>query len=108
MVEYAEHLVVVISLYVPYGANANENEQLLKTRLKLAKTAQQYVEQLKGKKIEIIIGGDFNRHDQLWGGSKISETPRQGEGARVIDFILENDLQLLLTGEHLRMKATTA
>lgn len=108
MVEYAEHLVVVISLYVPYGANANENEQLLKTRLKLAKTAQQYVEQLKGKKIEIIIGGDFNRHDQLWGGSKISETPRQGEGARVIDFILENHLQLLLTGEHLRMKATTA
>lgn len=75
MVEYAEHLVVIISLYIPCGANTSENEHLLKTRLKLVKTAQQYVRQLKAKKVEILIGGDFNRHDQLWGGSKISETP---------------------------------
>lgn len=61
------------------------------------KTAQQYVEQLKGKKAELIVGGDFNRHDQLWGGSRISKTPRKREGIKVIDFMLENSLQLLLT-----------
>lgn len=48
------------SQYIPYGANANENNQLLKARLKLAEAAQQYVGQLKKKKVELIVRGDFN------------------------------------------------
>lgn len=97
IVEVAEHVVVTISVYIPYAATVNENEQLLKTRLKLVKATHQYVEQLKGKKAELLVGEDFNRHDQFWGGNKIARTPRQGEGARVIDFMLENNLQLLFS-----------
>ena len=26
------------------------------------------MEQLKGKKAKLLVGGDFNRHDQFWGG----------------------------------------
>lgn len=48
------------SLYIPYGANANENNQLLKARLKLVEAAQQYVGQLKEKRVELIVRGDFN------------------------------------------------
>lgn len=96
MIEVARHLIVIISVYVPYGPTVNENGQLLQKMLKLIKATHQYAEQLKRKNAELLIGGDFNRHDQFWGGNQISCTPRQGEGARIIDFMLENDLRLLL------------
>lgn len=45
----------------------------------------------------MLLGGDFNQHDQFLGGNKVAGTRRQGEGARVIDFMLENNLQLLFS-----------
>lgn len=55
IIEYVEHLVVLISVYILYGDNANKNEGLLKTRLKLVKATHHYVEQLKGKKAELLV-----------------------------------------------------
>jgi len=46
--------------------------------------------------IELIIAGDFNRHDQLWGGDHIGSSPRQGEAADIINFMRDLDLQSLL------------
>lgn len=97
MIEYAEHLVVLISVYILYGDNANKNEGLLKTRLKLVKATHHYVEHLRRKKAKLLVCGDFNRYDQLWGRNKVSKMPQQGEGAKIIDFMMENNLHLLLS-----------
>jgi hypothetical protein len=45
--------------------------------------------------LEIIIVGDFNRHDQLWGGDDVS-LARQGEADPIIDFMIEFALSSLL------------
>ncbi|KAJ6114152.1 hypothetical protein N7512_007597 [Penicillium capsulatum] len=48
-----------------------------------------------GTVVEIMIVGDFNRHDQLWGGDDVS-TARQGEVDPIIDFMDEFGLSSLL------------
>ena len=45
---------------------------------------------------ELIVTGDFNRHDQLWGGDEIGATPRQGEAQEILDLMDDLDLHLLL------------
>ena len=51
---------------------------------------------MKGTKVELLVGGDFNRYDQFWDGDRIAKSSRQGEGARLVDWMMEKDLQLLL------------
>ncbi|KAJ5449492.1 uncharacterized protein N7458_005941 [Penicillium daleae] len=48
-----------------------------------------------GTVLEIIIVGDFNRHDQLWGGDDVS-LGRQGEADPIIDLMNEFALSSLL------------
>jgi hypothetical protein len=38
--------------------------------------------------VELVIVGDFNRHDQLWGGDDVS-LGRQGEADPIIDLMNE-------------------
>src|SRR5438876_9078891 len=46
--------------------------------------------------IELIIAGNFNRHNQLWEGDHIGSSPRQSEAAELINFMRDVDLQSLL------------
>jgi hypothetical protein len=39
-----------------------------------------------GTRVNIVLAGDFNRHDQLWGGDNIS-LQRQGEADPIIDLM---------------------
>ena len=48
-----------------------------------------------GTAVDVVIAGDFNRHDQLWGGDDVS-LERQGEADRIIDLIDEFALRSLL------------
>ncbi|KMK56426.1 reverse transcriptase [Aspergillus fumigatus Z5] len=48
-----------------------------------------------GAVVEIVIMGDFNRHDQLWGGDDVS-LGRQGEADPIIDLMNECALSSLL------------
>lgn len=48
-----------------------------------------------GAVVEIMIMGDFNRHDQLWGGDEVS-LGRQGEADPIIDLMNEFALSSLL------------
>ncbi|KAJ5152544.1 hypothetical protein N7492_009824 [Penicillium capsulatum] len=48
-----------------------------------------------GTVVEIMIVGDFNRHDQLWGGDEVS-LGRQGEADLIIDLMNEFALSSLL------------
>jgi hypothetical protein len=36
-----------------------------------------------GKKTDVVLAGDFNRHDQLWGGDEMTGR-RQGEAGPII------------------------
>ena len=44
--------------------------------------------------MEVILAGDFNRHDELWGGNDIGV--RQGEADQLIEFMNQYSLQSLL------------
>jgi endonuclease/exonuclease/phosphatase family metal-dependent hydrolase len=43
----------------------------------------------------VVLAGNFNRHDQLWGGDDVSQE-RQGEPDPIIDLMSEYSLQSLL------------
>ena len=45
--------------------------------------------------MDILLVGDFNRHDQLWGGDNILAS-RQGEADPIIDLMGEFSLHSLL------------
>jgi hypothetical protein len=39
-----------------------------------------------GPCLDIVVAGDFNRHDQLWGRDEVLPS-RQGEADPIIDFM---------------------
>ena len=47
------------------------------------------------QELEVVFAGDFNRHDQLWGGDDVS-LERQGEADPIIDLMNEFALSSLL------------
>jgi hypothetical protein len=48
-----------------------------------------------GTRVGVILAGDFNRHDQLWGGDEVSQN-RQGEADAIVDLMSEYALHSLL------------
>ena len=62
--------------------------------------------------LELLIGGDFNRHDYAWSGNHMVNSPIQGEAQPLLDWAERFDLQQLLprgtiTWERDGMAATT-
>ncbi|KYK58873.1 reverse transcriptase [Drechmeria coniospora] len=51
--------------------------------------------QLCGRRADVVLTGDFNRHDLLWGGDEVSAR-RQGEGEPIVDLMNEHGLCSLL------------
>lgn len=54
------------------------------------------LERLTKPHLELILTGDFNRWDVLWGGDGIASHSRQGEGQPLVNLMADLDLQLLL------------
>jgi hypothetical protein len=82
--------ILVVSVYVePQDAEAlrvaiYELRQVIRgTRSKI------------GTRVDVVLAGDFNRHDQLWGGVDVSRD-RQGEADPIIDLMTEYALRSLL------------
>ena len=50
---------------------------------------------LRSDSLKLIIVGDFNRHDNLWGGDTVSDS-RQGEAEPIIEMMAEFRLISLL------------
>lgn len=48
-----------------------------------------------GEEVEVLILGDFNGHDQLWGGDEILPA-RQGEADEIIEVLIEYSLSSLM------------
>ena len=82
-----DRMILVISVFVPpVDVNA------LSLAIDLIKSAVRR----HGQGHELIIAGDFNRHDQLWGGDEVDSSVRQGEAAAIIEMMDDLDLQSLL------------
>lgn len=82
--------VLLASVYVE-GANAaalSETVLLLDTAISTARRRG-------GPRLDIVVAGDFNRHDQLWGGDEVLSS-RQGEADPIIDFMNKWGLESLL------------
>ncbi|XP_044718862.1 endonuclease-reverse transcriptase domain-containing protein [Hirsutella rhossiliensis] len=47
------------------------------------------------RRTDVVLAGDFNRHDLLWGGDEVSAS-RQGEGEPIIDLMDDFGLSSLL------------
>jgi hypothetical protein len=90
VIRLPERLIFMASVYVEGGDAA----ALLETCDHLRKAITEIRRDI-GTTLEIIIVGDFNRHDQLWGGDDVS-LARQCEADPIIDFMNEFALSSLL------------
>jgi hypothetical protein len=81
IIRLPERLALVVSVYVP-GLDA---QALRDTCDNLQKTIQE-VRRKANTAVELVVVGDFNRHDQLWGGDEVS-AERQGEADLIIDLM---------------------
>jgi len=82
--------VLLASVYVE-GANATA----LSETVLLLDTAISTAQRCGGPRLDIVVAGDFNCHNQLWGGDGVSPT-RQGEADLIIDFMNRWKLESLL------------
>lgn len=90
--------IVLVSVYIPdlnVRRNNEENLEELSSRVEMISKLVQD-ELLRDPHTEVIIAGDFNRHNPLWGGSDIANAPRLDESAPIIDLMAELSLQSLL------------
>ncbi|KAF4332053.1 reverse transcriptase, partial [Fusarium beomiforme] len=85
-----ERLVLVVSVYVPGG-----DAQALQDTCNALRQVTLNTRRQAGRLVDVVVVGDFNRHDQLWGGDDICLT-RQGEADQIINLMNEFDLLSLL------------
>ncbi|CEI70949.1 unnamed protein product [Fusarium venenatum] len=83
-------LVLAVSVYVPGGDVQALQDTSNALRQVIPNTRRQ-----AGSLVDVVVVGDFNRHDQLWGGDDISST-RQGEADQIINLMNVFDLMSLL------------
>ena len=90
--------LVVVSVYIPdlcARRTKDENLEELSKRLKIISRLVEE-ERLHDPHTEVVIAGDFNRHNQLWGGSRINSIASQEESAPIIELMAKLSLQCLL------------
>ena len=84
---------LVIPVYVPVKTSRTDPE--LHKSLRQIDRIVTETRRSQRDRVELIIAGDFNRHDQLWGGDHIGTTDRQGEAESIINLMADLDLQSL-------------
>jgi len=90
VVRLPDRRILVVSVYVP-----GDDPQALRETCDHLRSTVRDVRRDAGVAVEVVIAGDFNRHDQLWGGDGVS-LERQGEGDRIIDLMSDLALSSLL------------
>jgi exonuclease III len=77
--------VIIASIYIPGPAS---DTQIVDAILGKVKAAIEKVKQSSRKEIEILLMGDFNRHDQMWGGPDVIDT-NPNEGDRILEMMMK-------------------
>lgn len=89
-IQLPDRVVLVVSVYVEGGS-----DEALEVAMRELDRLIRRFRNGTGNRTDIILAGDFNRHDQLWGGDDVSPL-RQGEGDRIINLMDEHSLCSLL------------
>ncbi|KAM4061699.1 endonuclease-reverse transcriptase domain-containing protein [Hirsutella rhossiliensis] len=82
--------VMVVSVYVQ-----GKNDEALTNAMELLRDVIDHFRNGTGRRTDVVLAGDFNRHDLLWGGDEVSAS-RQGEGEPIIDLMDDFGLSSLL------------
>ncbi|KAI7758835.1 hypothetical protein LZL87_013818 [Fusarium oxysporum] len=90
IVRFPERDVLVVSVYIE-----GRNEQALEAAMGQLHTAIAEFRNGSGRRTDVILVGDFNRHDTLWGGDEVTGR-RQGEARPIIELMGEHGLHSLL------------
>lgn len=90
VVRLPDRMILVVSVYAPGG-----DPQALRETCDSLRQAVGNVRRRADAVVEVVIAGDFNRHDQLWGGDNVS-LDRQGEADPIIDLMSDFALSSLL------------
>jgi hypothetical protein len=90
VIRLPERRIFMASVYVEGGDTSALDDACDRLRKAITKVRRD-----TGTVVEILIVGDFNRHDQLWGGDDVS-LGRQGEADPIIDLVNEFALSSLL------------
>ncbi|XP_044718712.1 endonuclease-reverse transcriptase domain-containing protein [Hirsutella rhossiliensis] len=85
-----EEEVMVVSVYVQ-----GKNDEALTSAMELLRDLIDRFRDGTGNRTDVVLAGDFNRHDLLWGGDEVSAS-RQGEGQPIIDLMNDFGLSSLL------------
>ena len=80
----------MVSVYIE-----GRNEQALEAAMGQLHTAIVEFRNGSGRRTDVILVGDFNRHDTLWGGDEVTGR-RQGEAGPIIELMGEHGLHSLL------------
>src|ERR1700761_5781299 len=62
-----ERQVLVVSVYIPGG-----DPQVLRDSCNNLRKVIREVRRTAGMVVDVVLAGDFNQHDQLWGGEEVS------------------------------------
>ncbi|KAJ0131146.1 Ubiquitin conjugation factor E4 [Fusarium oxysporum f. sp. albedinis] len=90
VIRLPDRLVFTASVYIPGG----DGQALQDICTKLRKTIRE-VRRRSARAVDIVLAGDFNRHDQMWGGDDVA-AERQGEADPIIDLMNDFMLRSLL------------
>ncbi|KAM5529724.1 hypothetical protein FOXYSP1_17568 [Fusarium oxysporum f. sp. phaseoli] len=90
ILRWPDREVLVVWVYV-----AGKDEEALRTAMRQLHATIGSFRNSTGKRTDVILAGDFNRHDQLWGGDDVTGR-RQGEAGPIIDLMDEHGLLSLL------------
>ncbi|OAA57836.1 Endonuclease/exonuclease/phosphatase [Akanthomyces lecanii RCEF 1005] len=85
-----ERKVLVVSVYVQGVDKQALTDACVLLRATIMKTRRD-----EGQIVDVVLVGDFNRHDHLWGGEDVSLV-RQGEADEIVDLMSDYSLNSLL------------
>lgn len=89
LLRVATQRILVISVYVPRDPSASndQNATELTQRLRLIAWAWEEAKRKWGTDVQLFVAGDFNRHDQLWGGDAVASSQYHGEGTPILEWM---------------------
>ncbi|KAM3543691.1 hypothetical protein ARSEF1564_003451, partial [Beauveria bassiana] len=90
MITLPERKLLVVSVYVQ-----GVDKQALTDACGLLRATISKARRDEGQVVDVVLVGDFNRHDHLWGGEDVSLI-RQGEADEIVDLMGDYNLSSLL------------
>lgn len=90
VLRFQDREVLVVSVYIP-----GQDREALQSEMRNLDELIRRIQRTTGRRTDVILVGDFNRHDLLWGGDEVS-LERQGEAEPIIDLMIQHGLRSLL------------